>query len=94
MKKTVKKTQKEKVLEHLLKVGSMTVADAISLWYSWRLPATIGELKDEGVQIKSINEPHPGGYHARYILKDHNLGKEILEEMKKRRSKKLEKVTE
>mgnify|MGYP006211654791 CR=1 FL=1 len=87
MKKTVKKTQKEKVLEHLLKVGSMTVADAISLWYSWRLPATIGELKDEGVQIKSINEPHPGGYHSRYILKDHNLGESILEEIRNRRNK-------
>lgn len=87
MKKTVKKTQKEKVLEHLLKVGSMTVADAINLWYSWRLPATIGELIKEGVQIKSINEPHPGGYHARYILKDHNLGKSILEEIRNRRNK-------
>lgn len=87
MKKTVKKTQKEKVLEHLLDVGSITVAEAISLWSSWRLPATIGELIKEGVKIKTINEPHPGGYHARYELEERKRAEELLEEARNRRNK-------
>jgi hypothetical protein len=91
MKNTYKKTQKEKVLEHLLAVGSITVAEAISLWYSWRLPATIGELSKDGVQITTINEPHPGGYHSRYVLKERKCAENLLEEIKNRRNKKIDK---
>jgi hypothetical protein len=89
-----KKTQKEKVLEHLLAVGSITVGEAISLWYSWRLPATIGDLIKEGIQIISINEPHSGGYHSRYVLKERKGAEDLLEKIQHRRNKTLVKVTE
>jgi hypothetical protein len=94
MKSIYKKTQKEKVLEHLLAVGSITVAEAISLGYSWRLPATISELINEGIQITKTNEPHPGGYHTRYDLKGRKGAEDLLEKIQHRRNKTLEKVTE
>lgn len=37
----MKKSNKEKILEHLKKYGSITQLEAINLYWNWRLSASI-----------------------------------------------------
>lgn len=46
-------TQKEKILEHLKKHGSITDLEAYNLYAIRRLGARIWDLRDEGFPIKS-----------------------------------------
>ena len=68
-------TNKEKILEHLQKYGSITQLEAINLYWFWRLSAVIYNLKKEGYNItaKTIKVKRADGtnaYVSQYILED------------------------
>ena len=68
-------TNKEKILEHLKKYGSITKLEAINLYWNWRLSASIYNLKKEGYNIiaKTIKVKRADGTNAcvsQYILED------------------------
>lgn len=61
--------QKEQILEHLKKGGSLTVAEALSQYGIYALSQRVGELKREGYQILAESVALPNGKHvARYSL--------------------------
>ena len=74
-KKTTKPmTQKEEVLKHIKKYGSITSWDAFANYRITRLSARIADLEADGVQIKHTPETHklPSGRTTtitRYSLK-------------------------
>lgn len=68
-------TNKQKILEHLQKYGSITQLEAINLYWNWRLSASIYSLKKEGYNIisKTIQVKRADGtnaYVSQYILED------------------------
>lgn len=68
-------TNKEKILEHLQKYGSITQLEAINLYWDWRLSDKIYRLKKEGYNIitKTIKVKRADGtntYVSQYILED------------------------
>ena len=66
-------TNKEKILEHLQKYGSITQLEAINLYWDWRLSDKIYRLKKEGYNIitETIKVQRADGtdaYVSKYIL--------------------------
>lgn len=61
-------SQKQKILEHLIKNWSITSLEALHLFGCFRLAARIKELRDEGYSIETEIEQHENGSHARYIM--------------------------
>ena len=64
-----KKTQKEQVLNHLKKNGSITTMVAFNRYQITRLSARIWELRKDGYEITTENEARKGKTYARYRLK-------------------------
>lgn len=62
--------QNRKVLQHLLFFGSITKAEAVDGYNIWRLEARIFELREMGVDIRTlmVENIHNGGHHAKYVL--------------------------
>ncbi len=46
--------QKERILNHLKKYGSITQLEAIKLYWDWRLSDKIYRLKKDGHNIKTV----------------------------------------
>lgn len=46
-------TQKERILNHLKRFGSITQLEAINLYWDWRLSDKIYRLKKDGYSIKT-----------------------------------------
>lgn len=46
-------TQKQRILNHLKKFGSITQLEAIKLYWDWRLSDKIYRLKKDGYNIKT-----------------------------------------
>lgn len=67
---TVKKTQKQIVLEHIERLGSISPAEALRDYQITRLAARINDLKKDGYDIKSERRQHPvtGTSYARYTF--------------------------
>lgn len=63
-----KKTQKEQVLNHLKKNGSITTMVAFNRYSITRLSARIWELRKDGYEITTENETRKGKTYARYRL--------------------------
>ena len=61
-------SQKQKILDHLKLGLSITDADARDWFGCHRLAARINELRIAGYSIKTVNEKHLGGTHARYWM--------------------------
>ena len=61
-------TQQDKVLRYIQKSGSITSLQAMQELRIYRLAARINELRKMAWPIKTINEQHDGGSHARYVL--------------------------
>lgn len=53
--------QKQKILEHINRVGSITPLEALNLFGCLRLAARINDLKREGVEISTDRWITPGG---------------------------------
>lgn len=64
-----KKTQKEQVLNHLKKNGSITTMVAFNRYSITRLSARIWELRHDGYEITTENETRKGKTYARYRMK-------------------------
>ena len=64
--------QNRKVLEHLVKYGSITQREAIDLYNIYRLPSRIFELREKGVKIRTEHQAnwYGKGTHGKYILED------------------------
>jgi hypothetical protein len=62
--------KKEYIIAHLLKAGHITSWQAIEKYQHTRLSAVIYDLRHAGAAIKTIEEPHFGGTHARYCVID------------------------
>ena len=69
MKKFLKK---EYVISHLLLVGHISSFEAITKYRHTRLSTVIYELRNAGAAIRTVDEPHVGGTHARYHVIDRN----------------------
>lgn len=67
-KRMPKITKKELVLAYLVKYRSITPAEAQNACSHWRLSAVIREFRVLGIPIKTHEEPHENGFHARYEL--------------------------
>ncbi|MBE0483353.1 MAG: hypothetical protein IBX52_07610 [Bacterioplanes sp.] len=63
-----KQPKQNYVIAHLLVRGSITSWEAITAFRHTRLAHIIYELRNGGANIKTIDEIHHGGKHARYIL--------------------------
>ena len=62
-------SQKEDILSYLhTHEDGITPAEAMQLFGCMRFYARIADLRMEGYNIISENEPHMGGAHARYRL--------------------------
>lgn len=75
MKKLV--THKDRVLQYLRDVGSITSLDAIREFGNTRLSASIWLLRNEGYNIKTTFETNKNRYgekvsYARYYLEENN----------------------
>lgn len=71
---TMKTTQREKVLEHLEKYGSITSMEAIALYGATRLSDIIYRLRNNGYTIITENKTTVNRFgnvtnYAKYILK-------------------------
>lgn len=64
-----KKTQKEQILNHLKKNGSITTIVAFNRYQITRLSGRIFELRKEGYEIETEMETRKGKTYARYRLK-------------------------
>lgn len=64
-------TQKQKVLNHINRLGSISPAEALRDYQITRLAARIGDLKKDGHDIVSERRQHPttGVVYARYTLR-------------------------
>lgn len=60
-------TQCDKVLRYIDLHGSISPAEAMTFG-CYRLAARIKDLRDDGYEIVTEDEPHDGGSHARYRL--------------------------
>lgn len=68
-------TQKERILNHLKKFGSITQLEAIKLYWDWRLSDKIYTLKKDGYKIKSEQikvkrSDNSDAYVSKYTLED------------------------
>jgi predicted methyltransferase len=61
-------TQKQQVIAHLEKYGSITSWEAIKKYNITRLAAIIFDLRDEGNKIYASNEKKNGKRWAKYVL--------------------------
>lgn len=61
-------TQKQQVLAHLEKYGSITSWEAIKKYNITRLAAIIFDLRDEGNKVFSSIEKKDGKKWAKYVL--------------------------
>mgnify|MGYP003645011063 CR=1 FL=1 len=61
-------TQQDKVLRYIQTRGSITALQAMQELRIYRLAARINELREMAWPIKTLNEQHDGGSHARYVL--------------------------
>lgn len=62
------KPQAQTIARHLREHGSITDLEALRLYRIRRLSGRIYEIRGAGWTIETRNEPHDGGYHARYVL--------------------------
>ena len=62
--------KKEYIICHLLTVGHISSFEAISKYRHTRLSTVIHELRTAGAAIRTVDEPHVGGTHARYHVID------------------------
>ena len=75
------KTQKEMIVDYILEFGSITGKDASDdLGIEGGFRARISELRDEGIDIKSINETSKNRYgrcvtYHRYFLDEERIKK-------------------
>lgn len=69
-------TQKQQVLSHLRRLGSISPAEALRDYSITRLAARIGDLKKDGFNIEAEMRQHPvtGVRYARYTLADQWAG--------------------
>ncbi|MFC3679095.1 winged helix domain-containing protein [Bacterioplanoides pacificum] len=63
-------SKKEYVIAHLLAAGHISSWQAINNYQHARLSTVIHELRNAGAAIKTVDEPHVGGTHARYHVID------------------------
>ena len=68
-------SQKEKILNHLKKFGSITQLEAINLYWDWRLSDKIYRLKKDGYNIKTETlkvkrADKTDAYVSKYSLED------------------------
>lgn len=73
--KAYRKTQRDKILEHLKKYGSITELEAYDLYASLRCGARIWELRNMGYSIRTEYTTKPNRYGIRttfatYVLED------------------------
>lgn len=62
--------KKEYIIAHLLVVGHISSFEAISKYRHTRLSTVIHELRHAGAAIRTVDERHVGGSHARYHVID------------------------
>lgn len=68
-------TDKERILNHLKKYGSITQLEAIQLYWDWRLSDKIYRLKKDGYNIKTETlkvkrADNTNAYVSKYSLED------------------------
>ena len=64
-------SQEDIVLNHMRKYGSITSMTAFRLYDITRLSAKIYNLREEGYDIRTLNEKSPTGkYYGRYVLRE------------------------
>lgn len=68
-------TQKERILNHLKRFGSITQLEAINLYWDWRLSDKIYRLKKDGYDIKTETlkvkrADKTDAYVSKYSLED------------------------
>lgn len=64
-------TQAKQIAEHLKKFGWITPLDALNKYRCMRLAARCAELRDQGMNIKTVMvTTEDGARHARYTLMD------------------------
>lgn len=63
-------SKKEYVIAHLLAAGHISSWQAINIYQHTRLSTVIHELRTAGAAIRTADEPHVGGTHARYHVID------------------------
>ena len=63
-------TKKEHIIVHLIQRGQISSWEAIASYRHTRLSTVIHELRRAGASIKTVDEPHVGGTHARYLVLD------------------------
>ncbi|WP_276679587.1 helix-turn-helix domain-containing protein [Thalassolituus oleivorans] len=65
-----KYTKKELIIAHLIIVGHISSWQAFLAFRHTRLSALIYDLRQAGVSIRTAEERHAGGIHARYYVED------------------------
>lgn len=65
--KKAEKSQRELVLEHLMRVGSITPMEALSEYGCFRLASVIWDLREAGYPIDT-NYPDEGKRYAIYTM--------------------------
>lgn len=63
-------SQRTDILAHLKRGRSITALDALQQFGCFRLAARIAELRQMGHEIEMEFEPHDGGKHAKYVLRE------------------------
>lgn len=68
--------KREKVFEHLILMGSITVGDALALYGVTRLAADIYALRKRGydIQTKLITKPFSTGSYTCYVFSPPKIG--------------------
>lgn len=64
------KSKKQQIAEHLLSGRPLTQWECIQLYRHTRLGAVVHELRQQGHDIRTINQrnSNDGGTHAKYVL--------------------------
>lgn len=64
------KSQKERILEHLLSGKSISPLEALNLYGSLRLGARIADIRSEGyiVYMEMVKDPKTGKRYAQYYM--------------------------
>ena len=83
-------TKLELVLGYLIQNRSITPREALTHCNCWRLAAVIHSLKKSGICIHTQQEPHQGGFHARYHLDDPDAALRHHQRLTKRSDKSQE----
>lgn len=66
-------SQSKEILRHLRVHGSITPLEALQEYGCMRLAARVMELKAMGESIRTLDERHDGGTHAKYVLDQADL---------------------